>query len=97
MRRWCASECRPPCRPPCIALTAPHQSDVVFAALQNSELLTLTYGAVVTQVRSRIGRQPQTRRQQQISDPLPNLQSFPVQLIRDYEDPVEVNAQLEQM
>lgn len=35
--------------------------------LQNSELLTLTYGAIVAQI------------------------------IRDYEDPKEVNAQLEQM
>jgi hypothetical protein len=65
-----------------------------FDTLQNSELLTLTYGAVVTQVRTASSAAATTRRVLPTAF-APRL--FRPQLIRDYEDPVEVNAQLEQM
>jgi hypothetical protein len=65
------------------------------------ELLTLTYGAMVTQVSAqrRVLIGPWTKRLP--SSRLPSTSHRPflpiAQLIRDYEDPKEVNTQLEQM
>ena len=62
----------------------------------NVELLTLTYGAIVTQVRA---APPARLAPAPAAPPPPRARTSPPpsQLLRDYEDPKEVNAALELM
>lgn len=75
--------------------------------LQNAELFTLTYGAIVTQVRTPEAPAHTWHLGECLASLMPHgfarrlrdrcVIAPPLQLVKDYEDPREVNLQLEQM